>query len=288
MFTELYRAVLGGVRPPIPEDTNKRLAALISACWNGDPAVRPSFQKVVDELDTVIMELAVPLHGAREWWLSSFKMAQRVQWFTFINKYCHDFKIVAEFIKVEDVLISRAEDCMAVSVDIRAFEALITDKTTGEVAAEKFGDAVSWLGELPAYGRRIMRIASKMLRKEYFFGDVSKEESEKLLSQKPPGTFLVRFSTSNLGGYTISRVTHTGAISHRRITHYAGALEYSFGNEKANSLPDIIEKIRPQQHLDSPCPGWPFAYLFAAPSATNGYTDNDGYDDGNDDDMENE
>lgn len=40
----------------------------------------------------------------------------------------------------------------------------------------------------------------------WFHGDISMPESEARLNTKPEGTFLVRFSTSEVGVFTVSKV----------------------------------------------------------------------------------
>ena len=265
MLIELYdKVVVKGVRPAIPSDIPKSLADLICACWAGDPAARPPFQVIVDTLDKVICELEIPSPSAREWWTRSFgATAVRVPWSPFVNAFCHDFSIVASNILVEDVMLSPNPQCVTVAKYLTCFRALIVDKDNeDEVVVEKFGEAVAWLGDIPKHARRIIVVAAKLLGQKYFFGDISKEESERLLNGKPPGTFLVRFSTTSLGGYTVSRVTREYAIMHVRLKHHPGALEYGYGSCVAKSLPEIIEVISKTLSLEFPCSGWPFSYLF--------------------------
>ena len=287
-YIELCESVLGGIRPNIPSGTHPRLARLIQACWDGDQRKRPDFQTIVDELDNTIHELEIPSVGARNWWLETFGgAAARVPWSQFVNDFCHKFAIVVESLTVEDVMASQAAQCVTVTRYLRCFQALITDRDSGEVVAEKFGEAVAWLGDIPQHARRIIVVAAKVLGQRYFFGDITKEESEMLLSGNPPGTFLVRFSTTSLGGYTVSRVTGSSTISHTRLRHPCGSMEYSHGKTVARSLPDLIEAIKDSLGLKFPCPGWPFSYLFndTVRSEGYGYDDNDdNYDDDDDDD----
>jgi hypothetical protein len=39
-----------------------------TACWDNDPSVRPTFQKIVDELNVIL----IPDEGAREVWAAVF------------------------------------------------------------------------------------------------------------------------------------------------------------------------------------------------------------------------
>jgi hypothetical protein len=90
---EIRDAVCSGVRPKIPASCPPRLAALMqgthrdkntapltssvpqprglvhsAACWDNDPSVRPTFQKIVDELNVIL----IPDEGAREVWAAVF------------------------------------------------------------------------------------------------------------------------------------------------------------------------------------------------------------------------
>ncbi len=51
----------------------------------------------------------------------------------------------------------------------------------------------------------------------FFFGDISTAEASDLLTNQPSGVFLIRFSSSQPGSYTLSRVDHQYKIVHIRI-----------------------------------------------------------------------
>jgi hypothetical protein len=56
----------------------------------------------------------------------------------------------------------------------------------------------------------------------WFHGDVSKKEAKALLEFRPIGTFLIRFSSSVEGWFTLSFVGPNGSIQHQRIEHIPG------------------------------------------------------------------
>lgn len=58
-----------------------------------------------------------------------------------------------------------------------------------------------------------------LMSTNWFHGDISTADAEVHLMHKPEGTFLVRFSTSEPGAYTISKVSMFNSISHQRIVH---------------------------------------------------------------------
>lgn len=58
-FEELVEAVCWeNKRPTIPDDCPGSLKALIKTCWDGNPAKRPSFEKIIQMLDEIIAEVA--------------------------------------------------------------------------------------------------------------------------------------------------------------------------------------------------------------------------------------
>ena len=52
--TSLYRKIVMGKRPTIPDDCSSSLADLIQACWSGDPSKRPTFRDISKKLELQI------------------------------------------------------------------------------------------------------------------------------------------------------------------------------------------------------------------------------------------
>lgn len=50
--TNDYDVVLGGGRPHLPGDVEPLFKALLNRCWHPDPAQRPTFQEILDDLKT--------------------------------------------------------------------------------------------------------------------------------------------------------------------------------------------------------------------------------------------
>lgn len=82
-----------------------------------------------------------------------------------------------------------------------------------------------------------MFIYNLYIYKSWFFGDISTSDSESALANREKGTFLIRFSSSNIGNfyffviidndnslgcYTISKVDNDNSISHERIQYCNG------------------------------------------------------------------
>ena len=49
-------AVVGGKRPPIPDNLPPYLCPLLEACWNKDPKQRPQFEVIVQTIQTQSFE----------------------------------------------------------------------------------------------------------------------------------------------------------------------------------------------------------------------------------------
>lgn len=50
------KVMMDNVRPPMPPDCPPAYRSLIERCWDRDPAVRPSFLVIVDEVDAMLAE----------------------------------------------------------------------------------------------------------------------------------------------------------------------------------------------------------------------------------------
>jgi len=60
--------IIAGMRPTLPDRTPAKMASLISRCWATDPAQRPDFQSIVEELSEMEREKPAA-HEANNQWL---------------------------------------------------------------------------------------------------------------------------------------------------------------------------------------------------------------------------
>jgi len=100
---------------------------------------------------------------------------------------------------------------------------LILARDEGQmVHLDWFGSFLSWFGPLDS----MMYVRVVELCKEvWFHGDISTPEATAKLTGLPAGSFLIRFSTSFPGKYTISRLFHhhgNPTVQHARITYMPG------------------------------------------------------------------
>jgi len=139
---------------------------------------------------------------------------------------------------------------------MRCLQALLAEKqkepgiTTsknedGEVHIEKFGRILQWFRPIVDSTGRLTLLdkVTLLLSKPWFHGDLSTEDASARLSSQQVETFLVRFSSSQPGCYTISKVG-SDKILHQRVSPFEQLIEATNKWEKS-------------------CPGSPYTKLFS-------------------------
>jgi len=135
-----------------------------------------------------------------------------------------------------------------------------------KVSIEVFGEVLAWFGPLeipePFVQPKNLPLLQKireLCSKAYFFGNISTQEASNHLANQPIGTFLVRFSSSQPGSYTLSRVDHDSNIAHTRIPKEKGM--FIADGKKYDSVMSLVKDMRSACALA--CPGSMFASLFS-------------------------
>eukprot|EP01095_Lingulamoeba_sp_RSL-Kostka_P001906 TRINITY_DN126_c1_g1_i1.p1 TRINITY_DN126_c1_g1~~TRINITY_DN126_c1_g1_i1.p1 ORF type:complete len:324 (+),score=123.75 TRINITY_DN126_c1_g1_i1:92-1063(+) len=235
-------------RPEIPDTCPERLAVLIQACWDSEPANRPTFTEIVPQFDAIIVDAIINDKNGRRLWSKYFmkdKLRETVSWKNFVIAFTNLFKSRAP---------KNPDDTRW-----KCLKALLTDSNE-KVSVEQFSRILEWFG--PLEGLDILDRVEDVLKKEWFHGEISSSDSEKKLSREKKGTFLVRFSSRDPGCYAISVVSQGGRLKHYRIYHKPG-LDYLIGKSECDSLETIIEKYRKDLYLKYPCPGSPYEEIFS-------------------------
>jgi len=171
-------------------------------------------------------------------------------------------------------------------LDIECLKIVLADVSKNQsednfvVFSEKFGNVVSWFGPLQLKpfpnGVSILDKIRTLLAESWFHGDITTPESELRLSGKPEGTFLVRFSTSSAGCYTVTKVS-TGpdgqpSIKHQKIQHRPAMGQFEINGRMYPSLIDLIRSEQNELRLYMPCGGSRYQTLFMQQN-TAGYVD---------------
>lgn len=127
----------------------------------------------------------------------------------------------------------------------------------------KFGNILDWFGpfEKDDSGLDFLDRLEDMLKKKWFHGDISTPKATDRLNGQEAGTFLVRFSTSTPGCYTISSVDASQRVLHQRVVYHPRR-GYEFWNKTYESMKELIKKEKKHHNLLKACPGSPYKHLF--------------------------
>jgi hypothetical protein len=155
----------------------------------------------------------------------------------------------------------------------RALKEILAEKSIDGskfiVKMSRFNQVTMWFGPFFVMHEQVWTILEEIhivWSKDWFHGDISKEEAEKRLMHRVSGTFLIRLSTTTPDyPFTISMVGN----QHRRILHKPGTLEYSLkgSTHLYNSLVALVENSLDMNLVDLrfPCPktvvnaGWGYS-----------------------------
>lgn len=226
-------------RPIIPPDTLDSLRRLIERCWDKDPTRRPTFREIVVALEHVIVEAAISDPRGREFWKRYFLTENTVPWDNFVDSFCDWFKIPTR---------ATVEKNTIPHLNLKCLKAVIAEvpKTEGHgahgvdpdyiVSLEKFGRILDFFGPLQ---EGILDTIREMLKQRWFHGELDTVDAAERLSSQTPGSFLIRFSSSNVGCYTISSVATDGTIRHQRVQHHTGK-GFVFQNVLFPRLSDLV------------------------------------------------
>ena len=251
----------GKSKVPVPES----LQSIIQDCWAPEPSDRPTMNLVVDRLERALTDIAIQDEDAREFWSSKFPGKSRVRFDKFEEA-------LNQFLGVKDDGVSDM-DATTRSKCLRAMLGLSIDGSskTDMVHIEAFGKVLHWLGPLgkePTFYDHL----SNLLSKAWFHGSVDAVEAERRLADRAEGCFLIRFSSSTPGGYTISKVKKGGAPVHQKIASQDG--KYVVASRQYGSLELLLRGEYENLALRGACPGSQYAAIFADGPQTGCYEEN--------------
>lgn len=266
-FPAFKRAIcIQNVRPEIPDDILPGLRDLLQATWHKDPAKRPSFSTVIEELKPLLVDAAITDPIGNQMWKDKFLGKDKVLWKYFTRAFYAAINRDPPDEFTEDELQHRCLKAVLAKQD--------TDKSFRDppftVAIEDFGRFLSFFGPIrPEAEASVVDNLVECLSKEWFFGDISKDDAETILKRNTRGFFLIRLSTTVAGSFTISKVSRKEKINHQRID-YNPTEGYTIrivkGGEAQvvvrDTLPKLIEAVADGLFLKTPCADGPYRYLF--------------------------
>jgi hypothetical protein len=128
------------------------------------------------------------------------------------------------------------------------------------VHIEALGKVLHWLGPLTTSADFYSNLSS-LLSKAWFHGSVQTSDAEHRLADRAEGCFLIRFSTTSPGSYTISKVKKGGAPVHQRIEHKNGAFHVAV--RSYSNLELLLQGEYENLQLKGACPGSKYNAIFA-------------------------
>jgi len=231
-------------RPPLPKDLPTSLKELINKCWHPDPDKRPAFEEIVPRFDEIIIDSLLKDPNARQMWRKNFLGKVKVTWPEFVKALMAELRVPIP----KDPLDIKMQ-CL------RAVLGKKEDKDQKIVTIESLSALLDWFG--PMENATILDRIYNLLAQPYFFGDISAQEAEKLVTfdKKKFGTFILRFSTHDPGCYALTVHSATG-LKHYRVSHKPGQ-PYSIGKIECPTLEELLKKYGKELELKTPCAGSP-------------------------------
>eukprot|EP01087_Luapelamoeba_hula_P002734 TRINITY_DN1246_c0_g1_i1.p1 TRINITY_DN1246_c0_g1~~TRINITY_DN1246_c0_g1_i1.p1 ORF type:complete len:1072 (-),score=242.65 TRINITY_DN1246_c0_g1_i1:50-3265(-) len=256
MFNELDELVMAVAmdeeRPEIPADCPVTLRDLIESCWATDPKSRPSFRRILKAslFDSIIIEDAIQDAKARDFWKTKFiDQSDTIRFEEFFEDYL-------EYFNINPLLLP------SISPKVRAFAAVLAPKANpGQVTLATFGHAVEVFGPIQT-GVDLVETAATICAKPWFWGEMNKDEAELILGGKRSGGYLIRFSASAPGTYTLTIQYKKKKFRHLRIVRSADKKHFVYNSKNYASIDDFISMHAQQLNLKTPCSPSPFAALF--------------------------
>ena len=250
-------------RPTIPTEIKdgkntvqvpESLRSVIEDCWAPDPADRPTMDVVVDRLERVLTDVAIQDKDARTFWNANFAGKNRVRFDKFEAA-------LNEFLKVDKESVDASEAAIR-SKCLRAMIGLDIDSThaSDQVHIEALGKVLHWLGPLGTTSDFYDNLSS-LLSKGWFHGSVGTADAERRLADRAEGCFLIRFSTSTAGSYSISKVKKGGNPVHQRIDQKDG--KYHVASRSYRTLELLLQGEYENLGLRGACPGSKYSAIFS-------------------------
>jgi len=275
---------------------------LILKCWDDNSEVRPSFTEILNgseekhlkSFHEIMVDVTIPDPVGRRFWNFYFKGEDEINFDKFKEAFVDYLRVFnpPEDMPVDDDDTETKNKIKEYHESIDSLQALLVPNiVTGKnkydkVHIQRFGKILNWLGPMPDPEESnyhpensILSIFRKTLSKQWFHGDMTTKEAVDKLTDKPSGTFLVRFSTNMDGWFTISKISTGRKVLHDRIKHAFGG-KFIFENEEYNSLDQLLEK----KGLTVTCSPSKYSYIFDPSILTSDYIGNVGMDNDDDDD----
>uniref|UniRef100_A0A6B2L2S5 Non-specific protein-tyrosine kinase n=1 Tax=Arcella intermedia TaxID=1963864 RepID=A0A6B2L2S5_9EUKA len=250
-------------RPIIPQGTEPSISKLIQSCWSANPQSRPSFDVITKSLQHILVDVAVSDPIGRKLWKTYFierDFKEKVSWPIFKKALIETLHLPMMDIEFTDSLEENLKCLHAVLVVQQSIPESEQHKED-VVTLQNWGKTLLWFGPIgdpqtTAPNLTFLHDINQILKETWFHGDIDTKRADELLTSKPSGTFLIRFSSSTEGWFTLSQINDK-LIQHFRVSHSPGQ-PYVLDKILYSSLYDLVS----QRGLTQPCTGSKYERLF--------------------------
>lgn len=267
----------------------RELIQLIKDCTAVDPAARPDFKAICDRLWDAIIAIAIvdPFskesvkctaggrdreahrNALRAWWQGSFREEDRrtslsVHWDTFISKFYELSEISAVPLNVV-LLVGEYKET---KLKIDCLRALVCEGRSNCVSLDHFSEIACRLGPFDLYAKRYLDRVRELLGFNVFYGD----DTDYPRHLRVRGTYLLRFSTSDLIAYTMSyndvnKITNTRIPGRFEVDAEGRTVFVYCLHGKSESIALLVDSVARSSGL-SRCLEYPYEYLFKEKAAS--------------------
>jgi serine/threonine protein kinase len=260
---QILEAILSGERPEIPGRMPEEVKDLLIQCWQIDPCQRPSFTDILSQLANIqlLYDSFVPIHLVL---LSSlqdelFREKDRLSLSEFteglqfvLNAKERDAASVAEALASTGVVVCKKR----VTHLLKWVGTLISETLT---PAQSFSPRSSTYASVspprePQKGVTISQLAT-LFRTHWFYGFLSRTESEQKLYKVAPNHFIIHFNEEERDhGLLMSFKDPSEQIKHKKISLLLNWKVYHVEGEDMNfsSVEEIVTHYQKQSMVPFP------------------------------------
>lgn len=259
---EITTFVCEGNRPPLVPCWPMSLQNMLTSCWHDTPARRPSFIAIQKDFPTVMIDTLCPDPTAR--------IVCRELWGGAEMRIVPYNEFEAVFGRVTHIDWKNASLCFR-----RCLQKMLCDSYDQNVTFERVCNMVHTFGAMHSIQTFLNNLIT-LFEQPWFFGYVGAYNAQAMLTEQwkltsTVGYYMIRFSDSNPGGFTLMTIDgKTGAIESRRIGHHYLSEYYVTINNQPHMFRTLFALHDYCVSAPSVCnnkrvlPGSPFACLFVS------------------------
>jgi len=257
---------------PNVSDLPPNVGRLVSACLVLKPSERPNMRQILKVMDVIMIDTSISDPSGKKFWRKHFFQRDEVLWkeieSTLWQCYLPTHVIVdtsSQNLQLKQQINKKLLYFRGALVAMK----FATDEADDTVFMERFGFVLQYFGPLINSKAEALPFLTRLydtLTEDWFFGTLDQTTACGLLSREAKDTFLVRYSTTSPGYFTISKKCGEQGVSdsdfaHWRIKHEAQSESYTIQDRTYGTLPQLINSEIQTLSLGKSCPGSPYAVL---------------------------